>query len=323
MRKPLLLALLCASAAALAGPARTSRPARELAVTFDDLPGVSIAARPGEAALPALRRMTEKLVGVLSSQRVPVAAFVNEGKLGAFGAADPDRIAVLERWSHAGIELGNHTFGHLDFHRVPLAQFEEDVSRGEPVTRDILARRGGRLRWFRHPFLHTGTRLEDKRALEEFLSSRGYRIAPVTVDNSEWIFARAYSNALDRDDAALFRRVAGAYVPYLDAKLDYFERQSRELFGREIRQILLVHANSLNADRFAEVLRTIRRRGYRLVTLERALEDPAYSTAADTFVGQGGISWLHRWALSSGRRPISGEPRAPRFVLEAAGVAEE
>ena len=84
-----------------------------------------------------------------------------------------------------------------------------------------------------------------------------------------------------------------------------------------------MHANSLNADRFGEVLRTIRRRGYRLVTLERALEDPAYSTAADTFVGRGGISWLHRWALSSGRRPLSGEPRAPRFVLEAAGVAEE
>ncbi|MDQ6893591.1 MAG: polysaccharide deacetylase family protein [Acidobacteriota bacterium] len=323
MRKSVLLAFLCASAAALAGPARTSRPGRELAVTFDDLPGVSVAARPGEDALPALRRMTEKLVGVLSSQRVPTVAFVNEGKLGPFGEADPDRVALLTRWSDAGIELGNHTFGHLDRHRVPLAQFEEDVSRGEPVTRELLALRGGRLRWFRHPFLHTGTRLAEKRALEEFLASRGYRIAPVTIDNSEWIFARAYSNALDREDAALSRRVAGAYLHYMDAKLDYFERESRDLFGREIRQVLLVHANSLNADRFAELLRTIGRRGYRLVTLERALEDPAYSAAADTFVGSGGISWLHRWALSSGRRPISGEPRTPQFVLEAAGVAEE
>jgi peptidoglycan/xylan/chitin deacetylase (PgdA/CDA1 family) len=325
MRKSGLLLCVCACVVALAArPAsRTTAPARELAVTFDDLPGVSVVAGAGEDASSALRRMTGKLVGVLSSEHVPTVAFVNEGKLGPFGAADPDRVSLLRRWSDAGVELGNHTFGHLDFHRVPLAEFKEDVSRGEPVTRDLLALRGARLRWFRHPFLHTGTRIEDRRALEEFLASRGYRIAPVTIDNSEWIFARAYSNALDREDVALARRVAGAYVPYMDAKLDYFERQSRELFGREIRQVLLVHANSLNADRFAEVLRTIRRRGYRLVTLERALEDPAYSTAADTFIGRGGISWLHRWALSSGRRPLSGEPRAPQFVLEAAGVAEE
>jgi peptidoglycan/xylan/chitin deacetylase (PgdA/CDA1 family) len=299
-----------------------SRPQRELAVTFDDLPGVSVAGS-GEGGLVSLRRMTEKLVRVLSSEHVPAVAFVNEGKLGPAGAADPERVALLRRWSDAGIELGNHTFGHLDFHRVPLVRFEEDVTRGEPVTRALLAERGDRLRWFRHPFLHTGIRLEDKRALDEFLAARGYRIAPVTIDNSEWIFAKAYSSALDSGDAALAGRVAGAYVPYMDAKFDYFERQSRELFGREVRQVLLVHANSLNADHFAQVLRRIRRRGYRLVSLERALEDPAYSTAPDTFTGRGGISWLHRWALSSGHRPLAGEPRAPAFVLEAAGVTEE
>ena len=276
MRKSVLLALLCACAVALAGPAKTSRPVRELAVTFDDLPGVSVAGSPGESGSCRPPADDRKVSFMFSpSQGVPVVAFVNEGKLGAFGAPDPERVALLERWSDAGIELGNHTFGHLDFHRVPLAQFEEDVSRGEPVTRELLALRGGRLRWFRHPFLHTGTRLDDKRALEEFLSSRGYRIAPVTIDNSEWIFARAYSNALDREDVALSRRVAAGYVSYMEAKLDYFERQSIGLFGREIRQVLLVHANSLNADRFGDVLRTIRRRGYRLVTLERALEDPA------------------------------------------------
>lgn len=325
MRRALVLVLLGLAGALGAGRPASKPPAseKELAVTFDDLPGVSVAGGGSGAALAALRRMTEKLVETLSAQRVPAVAFVNEGKLGPAGAPDPERIALLRRWSDAGIELGNHTFGHLDLHRVPVAEFEEDVSRGEPVTRELLARRGGRLRWFRHPYLHTGTRLEDRHALEEFLDSRGYRIAPVTVDNSEWIFARAYSTALDAGDVTLARRLAAAYVPYMDAKLDYFERQSRDCYGREIRQVLLVHANSLNADRFAEVLRGIRRRGYRFVALERALEDPVYSTAVDTFTGRGGISWLHRWALSSGRRPLAGEPRAPQFVLDAAGIAEE
>ncbi|HYK40955.1 MAG TPA: polysaccharide deacetylase family protein [Thermoanaerobaculia bacterium] len=320
MKRGALLATVCIAVVAARS---VSRPPRELAVTFDDLPGVAVAGAGREGGLAVLQRMTDKLVGVLASERVPVTAFVNEGKLGAEGAADPERVALLRRWRDAGIELGNHTFGHLDFHHVALEPFEADVTRGEPVTRTLLAERGGRLRWFRHPFLHTGIRLEDKRALEDFLASRGYRIAPVTIDNSEWIFAKAYSSALDSGTASLARRIGDAYPPYMEAKLEYFERQSRALFGREVRQVLLVHANSLNADRFEEVLRRIRRRGYRLVSLERALEDPAYATAPDTFTGRGGISWLHRWALSSNRRPLAGEPRTPAFVLDAAGLAEE
>ena len=317
------LALIFAAAMAAATSPKPAVPAREIAVTFDDLPGISVAGAPNGSPVEPIRRMTEKLVGVLTSARVPAVAFVNEGKLGPSGAPDPERVALLRIWTAAGIELGNHTFGHLDRHHVSLQEFEEDVTRGEPVTRSLLEPGGGRLRWFRHPYLHTGTELQEKRSLDEFLSSRGYRIAPVTIDNSEWIFAKAYSTAINANDSALAQRVAAAYVPYMDAKIDYWERQSRDLFGREVRQILLVHANSLNADRFAAVLEAIRRRGYRFVTLDRALEDSAYSTSPDTFVGRGGISWLHRWAITAGRRPLPGEPRVARLVLDAAGISEE
>lgn len=223
-------------------------------------------------------------------------------------------------------ELGNHTASHVDRHTTPLAQYEEDVIRGEPPVRALLEDRASerkegarRLRWFRHPYLHTGRTLEEKRALEEFLASRGYRIAPVTIDNSDWVFARAYSNAMDSGDAALARRVAGAYVPYMESVFEYYERQSQAFFGREIRQILLVHANSLNAERFGALLERLARRGYSFVSLDRALEDPAYASR-DEFVGRGGITWLHRWVLSSGGKPVPGEPQPDAFVFAAAGV---
>jgi len=189
------------------------------------------------------------------------------------------------------------------------------------VEEDGRGRKPGQkgLRWFRHPYLHTGRTLEEKRALEEFLSSRGYRIAPVTIDNSEWIFARAYANALDGGDPALAKRVARAYLTYMEAQFDYLERQSRVFFGREIRQVLLVHANSLNADRFEALLERLRRRGYAFITLDRAVADPAYASE-DAFVGPGGITWLHRWVLSAGARPLPGEPQPDSFVFRAAGV---
>jgi hypothetical protein len=109
----------------------------------------------------------------------------------------------------------------------------------------------------------------------------------------------------------------------VEAKVEYFERQSAALFSREIRQVLLLHANALNANRFGGLVSMLRRRGYEFVSLERALEDRAYRSR-DDFVGPGGISWLHRWALSGGRnRVLPGEPATPRFVLEAAEITEE
>jgi len=313
-----VLALSIAAARILAGT--PPKPAREMAVTFDDLPGI---VAPGEG--PAeLRALTEKLVRAIVSARIPAVGFVNEGKLAPAGSRDPERVALLGRWVSAGLELGNHTYSHLDLHRVPLEQFEEDVVRGEEVTKALLSPSNRRLRYFRHPYLHTGRSIQTRKSLEEFLAARGYRVAPVTLDNSDWIFARAYALAKQRGDRDIAQRVAAAYVPYLLAKTEYFERQSVRLFSREIRQILLVHANALNADRFSDLVARLRARGYAFCSLERALEDPAYGSA-DAFTGAGGISWLHRWALTSGGREaiLPGEPATPRFVMDATGVSEE
>jgi hypothetical protein len=188
----------------------------------------------------------------------------------------------------------------------------------------LLAGRERTLRWFRHPYLHTGRDLETKRAVEAFLAARGVRVAPVTIDNAEWIFARAYLVADEAGDAEARGRVADEYVAYMERKTDYYERQSLELFGREIPQVLLVHANRLNADHFARVAAFLAARGYRFVTLAAALDDPAYASP-DTYTGAGGITWLHRWALSREPRGriVEDEPRTPPWVLELAGVEGE
>ena len=65
----------------------------------------------------------------------------------------------------------------------------------------------------------------------------------------------------------------------MDAKFDYFERESKALFGREIPQVLLIHANSLNADAYPELARMMKARGYRFVPLGEALEDPGVPLA--------------------------------------------
>jgi peptidoglycan/xylan/chitin deacetylase (PgdA/CDA1 family) len=309
------LVLALPAAPVSAGAQAPSRVSRQVTITFDDLP----AAGPGARSLAAQERLTERLVAALRRHQVPAIGFVNEGKLrDGGGAIDARRVALLGRWLDAGLELGNHTYSHLDLHSTPLAEYERDVVRGEETIRRLLAARGRKPRFFRHPFLHTGRTLETRAAFEAFLAERGYRVAPVTFDNYDYLFAAAYDRSLSAGDAATAERVLAAYPDYLEEVVAYYEQQSRALLGREIPQILLLHANCLNAERFDAVAAMLERRGYRFVPLEGTLTDAAYASL-DTYTGPAGITWLHRWALTAGKSGafFAGEPVVPGWVERA------
>ena len=190
---------------------------------------------------------------------------------------------------------------------------------GEQVTRALASAAGRPFRFFRHPFLHTGRDLETKGRFEHFLAGHGYRVAPVTIDNYDYLFAAAYERSLARRDSALAGRVRAEYLRYMERIFAYYEQQSVALVGREIAQTLLLHANQLNGDAFGDLARMIRSRGYAFVPLERALDDAAY-TSEDRYTGPAGITWLHRWALTAGKRGavFAGEPEVPAFVTQAA-----
>jgi peptidoglycan/xylan/chitin deacetylase (PgdA/CDA1 family) len=288
--------------------------ARAVALTFDDLPAV---ATRGDVATH--EAITTGILDALRAHDAPAIGFVNEDKLRSGGVVDPPRVALLRRWLDAGQTLGNHTYAHPDLHRVPLAEFQEDVLRGEEVTRALLEERGSEPRWFRHPFLHTGRDLETKQRFEAFLAEHGYRVAPVTIDNYDYIFARAFDHAVDAGDSTASRRIGDAYVAYMDTVFGFYEAQARAIVGVEPPQVLLLHANRINAARLGDLLAMMRRRDYAFTTLEAALAHPAYGRA-DTYVGPAGITWLHRWALTAGMpgSTFAGEPAVPGWIEAAA-----
>lgn len=305
----LLLTVATASSACAqpASPA-TDAPTRAIAVTIDDLP---IGGRQGDLAHQ--QRITRDLLAQIASAGVPAIGFVNEGKLDVEGEREA-RAALLQQWIDAGHDLGNHTAGHPSLFDTPLAAFQDEVRRGDVVTNRLLAARGDSVRYFRHPYLNVGPDLETKHAFEAWLADEGYTVAPVTHDNAEWLYAFAYDRA--RDDDALQARIADAYIAYMDSTAAYFEALSRDLFEREIDHVLLIHANALNADHLGRLVAMFRQRGYRFVTLDEALRDPAYASE-DSYVGRAGLSWLQRWAIHRGV-PFSSEPHPDGWVRSIA-----
>lgn len=304
-----LIAFVAAVLFATPVPAQT----RTVAVTFDDLPY-----QAPEAALcdpERARALTRDLIAVLEPLDTHGVVFVNEGKV-----CDAQRAVllpeILNLWLDAGFEVGNHTFSHINIHENPVEAYLADVDRGAETSRAVLAARGQRLRWFRHPYLYTGETREKHDAIAAGLTARGYDIAPVTVDNVDWMFADVYRKAERIGDPALMARVGAAYVAYMSTVLDFFEPYSTEITGgREPAQVLLLHASTLNRDFYPRIHALYLARGYRFVPLGEALADPVYGHA-DTYVRANGISWLHRWTRTDGR-PIRWEPEPPEWIVAA------
>ena len=298
--------------------ARAEVPPRQMALTIDDLPAQE-AARSSEADLAA---RNARIVAALKGTHA--LGFVNEDKLEVDGQVAPQRVQLLRDWLAAGIELGNHTYNHNGLHQTPIEVYERSILDGERVLRPLMAEFGRTPRWFRHPYLHAGQDEAVRARLDAFLAQHGYRVAPVTVDNGEWIYARAYLLLLEAGKTEQARTLIPDYVDYMEAKCQFFEQASKRLFGREIPQVLLFHANALNADALPSLLDRLRRRGYQFVDLDSALADPAYQHA-DAYRGRAGISWLHRWAITE-KKPrafYEGEPAVPQHVLDLAGVEGE
>jgi peptidoglycan/xylan/chitin deacetylase (PgdA/CDA1 family) len=299
----LLICLLPAFAAAGAAAA----PLREIAITFDDLPAV-------DGPLDHQRGLTRKLLLSLRDHAVPAAGFVNEGKLFVRGEMDA-RTALLREWLDAGHLLGNHTFSHIDISQAPFEAYAEDVVRGETVTRMLLAERGEKLRYFRHTQLRTGPTAEYRAQLNAWLARRGYVTAPVTIDNNDYLFNRAYALAGKRQDAQAQRTIAAEYLQYMESVIAHFEKLSDSFLGRPMKHTLLLHANDINADHFSSLAVMLKERGYRFITLDEALTDPAY--ALPEAQSKRGISWLHRWMLAKGL-PLQEEPAEAGWVRDLA-----
>lgn len=312
-----LVAVVAALVGLLASPARTQPgPQRRVAVTFDDLPGAPAAAVSN--GMGALAQQTFRLLEHVKTHAVPVTAFVNEGKLHVEGET-PDHVALraglLNIWAAAGVELGNHTYSHNSLNRESLVDFQADVLKGETSARRLMELVGKPFRYFRHPFLQVGLDLEKRRAFEAWLATKGYTVAPVSMDNDEYMFAAIYAQALRKNRADEAARIADAYVAYMASTFAFFERVEQQVLGRPLSHVLLLHANALNADHFGRIATTLRDRGYRFISLAEALEDEAWRRP-DTYVGNWGISWLHHWEITeTGRRSPSPDP--PAWVVTA------
>nr|WP_315488183.1 polysaccharide deacetylase family protein [uncultured Rhodoferax sp.] len=290
-----------------------SHAAKSIAITIDDLPLMSQTPYSTEEAAA----VNASILKTLQKHGVTAVGFVNEDRLLVRGKVDAG-IEILDQWLVAGMELGNHNFGHVGLWNSPLSSNQDAVVKGEVFTRWLTSLRGKPLRYYRHPFTQTGRDAADKQAFEEFLSARGYTVAPFTIEHDDYLFSCVYDKLARTQDSDKRALVISEYLSHLQTTVRVYESISEQLFGRQIPQIFLIHATRLNAEALDATLQALRSMDYTFVTLETALLDEVYRSK-DNASKKFGPSWLTRWARALSRKlPVYGHPDPSGPVAEMA-----
>ncbi|MEI9967320.1 MAG: polysaccharide deacetylase family protein [Terracidiphilus sp.] len=312
-RTVLAAAIVAAGTCAAMGASMAAAQSRTVAITIDDLPFVTGSDAPkGPQDAPAAIAANRKLLNALARHRVPVTGFVNEKKVEQLGT--PAGTEILKSWVASGLDLGNHSYAHLDFNDLTVEQFEDEIIRGETTIVPLMQAAGRKVEFFRFPFNHAGDTEAKHSAMMEFLVRRGYRLAPCTIETSDYIFAAAYQRMAASHDHSSQARLRREYLTFTAAQIDYFSHMNAEVLGYEPPEIVLLHDNQLNADVMNQILNLYEKRGYKWVSLAEAERDPVYQ-APDTFITKYGPMWGYRWARERGTKVDgSKEPEPPAWI---------
>jgi peptidoglycan/xylan/chitin deacetylase (PgdA/CDA1 family) len=267
-----LLVVLCGTSAA-----------QKLAITFDDLP-LNGSLPPGVTRVET----TRNVLAILKKRHVPpVYGFVNAKKL----EGSDDAAEALKQW--AAVEpVGNHTYSHMDLEANTPERFERDIEENEPALELLNAK--DNWRWLRYPYLHEGDTVEKRRAVRAYLKAHGYRIAQVTLDWEDYLWNFAYARCAAKNDQKAIDWLRTSYLNTASEFLDLGREQAKLVYGHEISYVLLMHLGAYSSTILPDALDLLKKKGFKLVTLEEAESDPAYDGDPDAGLHDAG-SLLDQW----------------------------
>lgn len=256
--------------------------------------------------------VNQEILAGLARHKAPVTGFVNQLKVEQLGVESGT--AMLKPWTGGSFGLGNHLYSHADANALSVEQIEDEIVHGEATIVPLMKAAGKKPEFLRFPYNHTGDTKEKHDAVAAFVAKRGYRLAPCTIDNSDWEFYWAYVRMLAKHDDASLAKLRAEYLAYTSAEIDYYAALNKQVLGYEPPEIMLIHDNQLNADMIDELLALFEQKHYRFVTLSEAESDPVYKQP-DTFVTGDGPMWGYRWAAERGVK-VNGklEPEPPAWI---------
>lgn len=236
---------------------------KEIAITIDDLPGW----------YPVHHRIATKtltqIATHLKNEKVPATGYVI-GKIASFSK---DSKESLETWAGMGFHLANHSWKHIPYKEVEAKTFWKEVDQTEEILKPLRAKYGPWPVSFRFPMLNQGNTEVKAKIANEYFEKTKTLLAHVSIDNSDWAFAEYYVKA---KTAQKKKRIEDLYLEHILDCVKYAEESSEKIFAKQIPQILLMHANTLNAKMLGTIIQKLKESGYRFIDFQTAMNDQTY-----------------------------------------------
>jgi peptidoglycan/xylan/chitin deacetylase (PgdA/CDA1 family) len=282
--------------------------AQSLALTFDDGPRLDRNVRMGAV------EKNRAILNALKSEGVSSVLFA-AGRL----VDSPEGLALVRAWAEEGHRVANHSYLHGYFNRAAatLDAFEADLLKDEALLEGL----PGYTKWFRFPFLKEGDTAAKRDGARAFLRRRGYRNAHVTIDASDWYYDQRLETRLSREPEAETAPYRQAYLDHLWDRAQYYQELAERTLGRDVRHVLLLHHNLINALFLPDVIRMFRQQGWTIVSPSDAYQDPLYRLQPDVLPAGESLLWaLAKEKGLDGLRYPGEDERYEKPLLDALGL---
>ncbi|WP_133130529.1 polysaccharide deacetylase family protein [Legionella yabuuchiae] len=223
---------------------------KKIALTIDDLPFVG----------DYKNQHLAMIIDTLKSKKVPATGFIIAGNVHS------ENWAVLNQFREAGLGLGNHTFNHTNLNSANVNDYIEEVDVADKILSPVLTEP----KFFRYPYLAMGKGAKRKQVLE-FLAEKNYHIAPITIDSKDFIFNQLLLSVPESGRRSYLENLKPAYLDFIWQQTLKAEGLNRTSTHHDKPQILLVHANLLNAYILSDIIDLFKEHQYEFIRLEEAL----------------------------------------------------
>ena len=227
---------------------------RELAITIDDLPFV------GDSKSFHLNM----IISAIKTSAIPATGFIIAKE------ANVQTWEVLKKFRDAGLGLGNHTLSHANLNRLSTEAYIQEIAVADKILAPILTEP----KFFRYPYLVTGAG-QKKSKIAQYLLSKNYQIAPISIDSKDFVFNQLLLSVPEGERRNFLAVLKPCYLDFIWQQTLKAEEHSRYHHKPDQAQILLIHANLLNAYVLPDIINLYKQNGFSFVSLEYALKPPS------------------------------------------------
>ncbi|TDF37466.1 polysaccharide deacetylase [Alteromonadaceae bacterium M269] len=273
-----LLCIIFISSDALAGQQCGDK---RVVFSFDDAP------RGGSILMSGAER-TKRIIEALKEGSVKGAAFYSV----ASHINEANRQRMLD-YAEAGHVIANHSLSHANLHNVGAERFIEDVSLADEKLKQL----PGFQPLFRFPYLNEGKSIEERDAVRNALSIKGYRQGYVTIDNFDFYIDNFYRRAVRDKKPVDIKAVEALYVDMILSAAEHYDGVACRWMKRSPAHVLLLHENDVAALFLPALIDAFKDNSWSIITTSEAYKDPiAKVSPATLFLGQGRVAALAKIA---------------------------